>query len=62
MDDRMISAKQLAEYLGMTESGIRRWVHDGKGPPSYLLVGKRMFRQSEVDEWITDNAGKALAQ
>lgn len=49
--DPMITAREVAEYLGLREN----WVYDhaiAGDIPSYKIGGSRRFRLSEVDEWL----------
>ena len=45
---------QLCEELGISDSTIYRYCKQGM--PSYLVGGHRVFRQSEVMEWLADRS------
>ena len=52
--ESMMSARQVAELLGVHES----WVYEqavGGGLPSYKLGGTRRFRRDEIDGWIEEH-------
>jgi excisionase family DNA binding protein len=51
--ETMLTARQVAEYLGLREN----WVYDRAivgDLPSYKLGGSRRFRRSEVDAWLSE--------
>lgn len=51
----LLSASELADYLGVPVSTIHYWRGKGQGPPA-LKVGKRLrFRTADVADWL---AGK----
>jgi excisionase family DNA binding protein len=52
--ESMMSARQVAELLGVHEN----WVYDqavGGDLPSYKLGGTRRFRRDEIDGWIEEH-------
>jgi excisionase family DNA binding protein len=52
--ESMLSARQVAELLGVHEN----WVYDqavGGDLPSYKLGGTRRFRREEIDGWIEEH-------
>jgi excisionase family DNA binding protein len=51
--ETMLTARQVAEYLGLREN----WVYDRAivgDLPSYKLGGSRRFRRSEVEAWLCE--------
>ena len=49
-----ISKKEVARILNVSESTIVRWVHAGKFPPPYKLVGHTFFSRREVLAFIEE--------
>lgn len=49
-DPDHIDMARLCATLGRTESTVYRYIEQGL--PSYRWLGKRVFRWSEVREWI----------
>ena len=51
---RLLSTRELAEYLGLsTETVLRRWRRGGS-PVVYRLASNVLrFRESEIDRWLT---------
>ena len=51
MDDRLMSIKELAEYLQLDLSTLYLWSQQGEIPA--IKVGKVWrYRRSEVDDWL----------
>jgi excisionase family DNA binding protein len=50
-NDRMLSAKEVAEVLGVHEDTVFGWAASGD-IRSYKLGRVRRFRQSDLDAWI----------
>jgi predicted DNA-binding transcriptional regulator AlpA len=53
MTDRLVVFKNAAEQLQTTEAGLRWMVHQGIAPKSAKIGGRRMFRQSDIDAYIS---------
>ena len=50
--DRLLTTRQLADYLGVPVATLYAWRHSGDGPPGFR-VGKHLrFRERDVDAWI----------
>lgn len=52
--ERMLTAAELAEVLGMSERWIAYRVKDGM--PSLPLGRSRRFRLSQVERWLEERA------
>ena len=52
--DRLLTRKQVAEFLGIEPGTLARWKWAGKDGPPSVMVGTRSirYRQSEVDAWM----------
>ncbi len=51
MDDRLMSIKELAEYLQLDLSTLYLWSQQGEIPA--MKVGRVWrYRRSEVDDWL----------
>lgn len=56
--DHLLTTEQLAEYLGLSESFVRKSVHARRIP--FVKVGAAVrFRRGEIDAWLNDNATAA---
>lgn len=52
----LLTAREVAEYLNVTEAAVYNWVKEGRGPRSHR-VGRRMrFRREDVDAWLESRA------
>ena len=48
----LISQREAAMRLTLSERTLERWRVSGEGPP-YAKLGRRvLYRQSDLDEWI----------
>ena len=52
--DRLLTAQQLADYLGVPLATIYAWRYRGEGPPGFRAGKHLRFRWSDIDEWIND--------
>lgn len=50
-------APTLCAHLCISESTIDNWVRDGNLPPARKIGGKRMWRWSEVEQFLNAKAG-----
>ena len=48
----LLTVKETAEQLRKSEAQLRWMIHSGTAPKSALIAGRRMFRQSDVTEFI----------
>ena len=49
--EQLVNVDQLAGYLGVKESTVYQWVHEGK-LPNYKVGKLVKFRISEVEDWL----------
>lgn len=57
--DRLLHVDEVAELLRRSPSAVRFLIHKGTAPPSALIGGRRMFRESQVLAWIDEQFAKA---
>lgn len=50
--DYLHTIEEAAEYLRTSVSTLRYWQQLGKGPKSFKLGVRRLYRQSELDQFI----------
>jgi prophage regulatory protein len=48
------TAAELEALTGIPEATWRYWSHTGKGPASFKLGRRRMWRRAVVDEWLAE--------
>ena len=57
--DKWISAKDLAEVLGLAEQTLASWRVEGKGPV-FVKAGRRVFyRPEDIERWAQENTRQA---
>lgn len=49
--ERLLTARQLAEYLGFSAGTIVDWFERGE-VPGFKVGGRLRFRVSEVEAWL----------
>jgi len=53
----LMNEKQVAEFLGVTVSALRRWRFEGRGPGFFRLEGRLVrYRQEDVEGWLSAQA------
>jgi hypothetical protein len=57
------TAKQTAEYLGVTEIALYRMRRSGKGPLFSMVPGRQKvrYRPSVVQRWVADGEAPSMA-
>lgn len=50
--DRLLSARELAAYLGVPVTTLYAWRYRGEGPPGFRVGRHLRYRWSDVDLWI----------
>lgn len=52
-DDRLLTVKETAVYLGTTPGNIYDWVKNGKGPRHVRMGRSIRYRLSDLESYIT---------
>lgn len=52
MSDPIVTPNQLSEETRIPVGTLRYWRHAGKGPESFKLGRRVVYRRSAVDAWI----------
>lgn len=45
---QMLTAKQAAQYLGITTNALQRRIKSGNGPTHYKLGNRMLFKKNDV--------------
>ena len=65
LSGKLLTTKQVAEMTGgvIKESTLRFWrfAQDGRGPRSFSLEGRVVYRKSDVEKWLNEQYEKASA-
>lgn len=48
----LLTVPETAEVLRKSEAQLRWMIHMGTAPKSALIGGRRMFRQSDIEDYI----------
>lgn len=60
-EDRLYTIEEAAQYLRTTPSTLRYWQSIGKGPRSFKLSVRRLYRLSALDEYIAEAEARQTA-
>jgi len=52
--DRLLTPAEVAEQLRRPVATIRFWRATGIGPPSARVGGRVLYRQSDLERWVTE--------
>jgi excisionase family DNA binding protein len=50
--DRLISVKELSDYLNVPATTLYQWRYRREGPPGFRVGRHVRYRWSDVEEWI----------
>jgi len=50
--EKWSSAKEIADYLGIKQDTLYKWIDRGKGVPAHKVGRLWKFKASEVDKWV----------
>jgi excisionase family DNA binding protein len=59
--DRLISVRELAEFLGVTTAALYKWVKDGSMPAPYRLGGPKgalRWDAATINSWLVETKSK----
>lgn len=54
--DPVIGTRELAEFIGTPEATLRYWRHTGRGPKSFRVGRRIVYRRSVVVAWLDEQA------
>jgi excisionase family DNA binding protein len=52
----LLTARRVADLLGVSPETVLRWVRTGKLPALRLPSGQIRFREDEIDRWLEGRA------
>jgi excisionase family DNA binding protein len=56
MNDRLLTASDVAELLGFSPETVLRWTRRGELPAFRLPGGAIRYREGELEAWLTKRA------
>jgi predicted DNA-binding transcriptional regulator AlpA len=60
--DRLVTRKQLSEWLGIGTDRLSTWAKLGQGPPALRIGRKRAYKVGDVLEWLEKQAVSASSE
>lgn len=54
---RLLTAREVADVLGVCTETVLRWTRAGKLPPIRLPGGAIRFREDDLDAWLSARTG-----
>jgi excisionase family DNA binding protein len=55
-DERLLTARTVAEQLGISPETVLRWARRGELPAIYLSNRAIRFREGELEDWLERRA------
>ena len=59
MSDRLLNAREIANYLGVSAETVLRWARRRQLPAFRLPGGAIRFREADLDSWLRERATTA---
>lgn len=59
--DKLLSVKDLADFLGVTTAALYKWIKDGTMPAPYRLGGPKgalRWDAATINNWLQETKGK----
>ena len=53
---RLLTARELAEQLGVSAESVLRWTRGGELPAIHLPGGAIRFREGDIESWLEARA------
>jgi excisionase family DNA binding protein len=51
-EERLLTEKQVADYLNVTVRTVQRWRAEGTGPPVLYANNRPRYRRADVEAWL----------
>lgn len=51
MGERLLTTEEVAEHFRTVPATVRYWRHIGKGPRSFKVGRRVLYRESDVEAW-----------
>lgn len=53
---RLLTIREVADYLGVSVQTIYNWRYRGEGPPGLKVMGQVRYRPEDLEGWLSDQA------
>lgn len=60
MTGPLLTAREVAQLLGVSSETVLRWTRDGKLPGFRLPGGALRYRETELEGWLTERATNTM--
>ena len=54
--EKLLSAEEVADFLGVPVSTLYQWRHKGTGPTAFRVGRFLRYDPAQVRDWLTDSA------
>lgn len=54
MSTKLITKSEFAQIIRKDEKAVDWMLYTGKAPKSAIISGRRMFREADVEAWISE--------
>jgi len=54
--DRLLTVREVADWLAINENTLHHWRHSHRGPRSLTVGGRIRYRRADVEEWLAAGA------
>lgn len=55
---RLLTLRETAERLGLSETTLYGWRVHREGPPSFRMGGRVRYREADVERWIAEQEAR----
>jgi excisionase family DNA binding protein len=59
--ERLLTTEEVADYFRTVPATVRYWRHVGKGPRSFKVGRRVLYRESDVQAWQAKALGASAA-
>lgn len=56
MDERLMSASEVADFLGISVHTLYQHRYRGDSPPAFMVGNRIRYRRSDVEAWLQNHA------
>ena len=60
--ERLLSVRELAEYLGVPLATLYTWRYRNEGPPGFRVGRHLRYRHSDIEAWIRQQMNRARSK
>jgi predicted DNA-binding transcriptional regulator AlpA len=61
MPERLLTTEEVASYFRTVPATVRYWRHVGKGPRSFKVGRRVLYRECDVKAWADAALGASVA-